>query len=175
MIITVSMEIPGGCWNTTGLSSSFGRIRVHVSLATVLLGINAHHCISFTIISLLLSGNWSDKKIHISIISHRHSDVNGCVRRFYLKNTGMAGLASAWAMARRKPKEYRHKVDAATRCSDVWPHTWPDLWNADGALSITHPFPLLIRGRRLWCLPIQYYGKDFLESDSTHEKTPTTG
>ena len=45
----------------------------------------------------------------------------------YLKDTGMAGLASAWAMARRRPKEYRRKVDAATRCSGVCPHTWPDL------------------------------------------------
>ena len=36
---------------------------------------------------------------------------------------GMAGLASAWAMARRRPKEYRRKVDAATRCSGVCPHT----------------------------------------------------
>ena len=41
----------------------------------------------------------------------------------YLKNTGMAGLASAWAMARRRRKEYRRKVDAATRCSGVCPHT----------------------------------------------------
>ena len=40
----------------------------------------------------------------------------------YLKDTG---LASAWAMARRRPKEYRHKVDAATRYSSVYPHTWP--------------------------------------------------
>ena len=40
----------------------------------------------------------------------------------YLKDTGMA---SAWAMARRRPKEYRRKVDAATRCSGVCPHTWP--------------------------------------------------
>ena len=31
----------------------------------------------------------------------------------------MAGLASAWAVARRRPKEYRRKVDAATRCSGV--------------------------------------------------------
>ena len=38
----------------------------------------------------------------------------------YLKD---AGLASAWAMARRRPKEYRRKVDAATRCSGVCPHT----------------------------------------------------
>ena len=40
----------------------------------------------------------------------------------YLKDTGMAGLTSAWAMARRRPKEYRLKVDAATRCSGVCPH-----------------------------------------------------
>ena len=30
----------------------------------------------------------------------------------YLKDAGMAGLASAWAMARRRPREYRRKVDA---------------------------------------------------------------
>ena len=41
----------------------------------------------------------------------------------YLKDMGMTGLASAWAMARRRTKEYRHKVDAATRCSGVCPHT----------------------------------------------------
>ena len=44
----------------------------------------------------------------------------------YLKDAGMAGmagLASAWAMARRRPKEYRRKVDAPTRCSGVCPHT----------------------------------------------------
>ena len=41
----------------------------------------------------------------------------------YLKDMGMAGLASAWAMARRRPREYRRKVDAATRCSGVCPHT----------------------------------------------------
>ena len=40
----------------------------------------------------------------------------------YLRDTGMAGLASAWAMARRRPKEHRRKVDAATRCSGVCPH-----------------------------------------------------
>ena len=38
----------------------------------------------------------------------------------YLKDTGMAGLASAWAMARRRPKEYRRKVDAATHCSAAY-------------------------------------------------------
>ena len=37
----------------------------------------------------------------------------------YLKDTGMAGLVSAWAMARRRPSENRRKVDAATRCSGV--------------------------------------------------------
>ena len=38
-----------------------------------------------------------------------------------LRYTGMTGLASAWAMARRRPSEYRRKVDAATRCSGVCP------------------------------------------------------
>ena len=38
----------------------------------------------------------------------------------------MAGLASAWAMARRRPEKYRQKVDAATRWSGVRPHTCPD-------------------------------------------------
>ena len=33
----------------------------------------------------------------------------------YLKDMGMTGLVSAWAMARRRPKEYRRKLDAATR------------------------------------------------------------
>ena len=33
----------------------------------------------------------------------------------YLKDMGMTGQASAWAMARRRPKEYdRREVDAAT-------------------------------------------------------------
>ena len=41
----------------------------------------------------------------------------------YLKDAGMAGLASAWTMARQWPKKYRRKVDAATRCSGVCPHT----------------------------------------------------
>ena len=39
----------------------------------------------------------------------------------YLKDTGMAALALAWAMARWRPK-YRRKVDAATRCSGICPH-----------------------------------------------------
>ena len=38
-----------------------------------------------------------------------------------LKDVGMTGLASAWVMARRT-KEYRRKVDAATRCSGVCSH-----------------------------------------------------
>ena len=42
----------------------------------------------------------------------------------YLRDTGMAGLACAWAMDRRRPKEYRRQVDTATRCSGVCPHTW---------------------------------------------------
>ena len=41
----------------------------------------------------------------------------------YVSDMGLEGLASAWAMASRTPTEYRRKVDAATRCSGVWPHT----------------------------------------------------
>ena len=41
----------------------------------------------------------------------------------YLKDMDMTGLASAWVMARRRPREYRRKVDAATHCSGVSPHT----------------------------------------------------
>ena len=37
----------------------------------------------------------------------------------YLKDTG---LASAWLMVRQRPREDR-KVDAASRCSGVCPHT----------------------------------------------------
>ena len=54
----------------------------------------------------------------------------------YLKDTGMAGLAFAWVMARRRPKEYRRKVDTALdpelRMTDVFPSQcvgkafWPD-------------------------------------------------
>ena len=40
----------------------------------------------------------------------------------YLKDTGMAGLASAWTMARRRTKEYRRKVDAR-RAAPACPHT----------------------------------------------------
>ena len=45
----------------------------------------------------------------------------------FLKDMGMAGLMSAWAMARQRTKEYRRKVDAAPRCFGVCPHTRPDL------------------------------------------------
>ena len=50
-----------------------------------------------------------------------------CQAESYLRDMGMTGLASAWAMARRRPglaKEYRRKVDAATHCSGVW---WPKI------------------------------------------------
>ena len=39
-----------------------------------------------------------------------------------LKEMGM-GQASAFGMARRKPLEYRQKVDGATRCSGTCCHT----------------------------------------------------
>ena len=39
-----------------------------------------------------------------------------------MKDTGMTGLATAWAMAKRRPNEYRRIVDATTRCSGVYPH-----------------------------------------------------
>ena len=48
-----------------------------------------------------------------------------------LRDLGVAGLASAWAMARRRPNEYRRTVDAATRCSGACPHTWPNLPNGN--------------------------------------------
>ena len=35
----------------------------------------------------------------------------------------MMGQASAWGMARRRPLEYRQKLDAATRCSGAYSHT----------------------------------------------------
>ena len=39
----------------------------------------------------------------------------------YLRNAGMAGLASAWAMA-EGDRVHRHVVDTATLCSGVCPH-----------------------------------------------------
>ena len=44
----------------------------------------------------------------------------------YLKDMGMAGLASVWTMARQRTKEYRRKVDAATRCSGCPDRPPPD-------------------------------------------------
>ena len=46
-----------------------------------------------------------------------------CQTEAYLKDMGMAALASGWAIARCRPNKYRRKVDAATRCSGVYPHT----------------------------------------------------
>ena len=47
----------------------------------------------------------------------------------YLKDMGMMGLASAWAMVRHqmRPKQYRRKLNAGTRCSGVCSSqlTWP--------------------------------------------------
>ena len=40
----------------------------------------------------------------------------------HLKEMG-TGQASAWGMARRRPLEYRWKVDTATRCSGACSHT----------------------------------------------------
>ena len=40
----------------------------------------------------------------------------------YCKEMGL-GQASAWAMAIRRPREYRRRVDAATRCQGACPHT----------------------------------------------------
>ena len=40
----------------------------------------------------------------------------------HLKEIGM-GQASTWGMVRRRPLEYRRKVDAVTRCSGACSHT----------------------------------------------------
>ena len=50
--------------------------------------------------------------------------VEGAPTHFMVASSGVisegcGGPDVAWAMARRRPKEYRRKVDAATRC----PHT----------------------------------------------------
>ena len=42
---------------------------------------------------------------------------------FYMKDIGLAGLASAWAMATRRPKGYRRKVDAATHSLSAYAPT----------------------------------------------------
>ena len=44
----------------------------------------------------------------------------------YMRDMGMAVLASAWTMARRRPKEKRRKMDAVTHCSGVCTHTSPE-------------------------------------------------
>ena len=41
----------------------------------------------------------------------------------YLEEWGVTGLASAWCLARRRPKEYNSKVNAAKRCLGVCSHT----------------------------------------------------
>ena len=48
----------------------------------------------------------------------------------------MAGLASAWAMGRQRPKEYRRKVDAATRCFGVCPPIHDLRWSAHRSIRI---------------------------------------
>ena len=80
-----------------------------------------------------------------------------CLRQMesYLKDTGMTGLAAVWAMARWRPKKYRRKVDAATRCSGVYPHTWPT-WIYPGRLRSANEiqdFPemhSIITGKPWW-------------------------
>ena len=52
---------------------------------------------------------------------YRHGGLSACLgdgqTEAYLKDMVMTGLASAWAIARRRPKEYRRvRMDAATRC-----------------------------------------------------------
>ena len=49
------------------------------------------------------------------------------------------GRVAAWRMAIRRPKEYRSKVDAATRCRGAWSHGltdcvrwWSFCWGGDG-------------------------------------------
>ena len=48
-----------------------------------------------------------------------------CDSEDYLKDMVMTGLASVLAMAKRRPKDYRHRVDAATRCYGVQFHFSP--------------------------------------------------
>ena len=79
---------------------------------------------TWTFLSFLLNFCWDGAKNRSCYHAGRRSHALCGVLS---EGAGMAGLASAWAMARRRPKEYRRKVDAATRCSGVCPHTWPDL------------------------------------------------
>ena len=48
---------------------------------------------------------------------HKHSTFNWC---------SDISVPYQYPSARRRPKEYRRKVDTATRCSGVCPHTWLD-------------------------------------------------
>ena len=72
-----------------------------------------------------LGGNHTLRGCVSGVLSEGYGHDGPCVclgdgqTEAYLKDMGMTGLASVWAMARRRPKEYRHKVDAATRCSGV--------------------------------------------------------
>ena len=43
---------------------------------------------------------------------------------FYIKTTGIAGLASGWAMARRRPKDQVARWTRQRVCPHTWP--WPD-------------------------------------------------
>ena len=56
----------------------------------------------------------------------------GAPTRFMVASSGVLSGGyghggSAWAMSRRRPKEYRRKVDAGTRCFGACPHTLPYL------------------------------------------------
>ena len=60
----------------------------------------------------------------------------------YLKDTGMVGLASAWALARRRPREYRHKVALLRRMPLylIWP-AFVAIWvTFIGLLPLYHNF-----------------------------------
>ena len=58
--------------------------------------------------------------IHLLAIAQADARPDGQTEA-YLTDTGMTGVASAWVMARRRMKEYRCNMDAATRCSGVCP------------------------------------------------------
>ena len=62
----------------------------------------------------------------------------------YLKNMCMICPASAWAKAWQRPKEYRRKVDAATRFSGECPHT-----------SVPLSSILISLYKRLWKTPVE--------------------
>ena len=64
---------------------------------------------------------WLRNWLRMQIIIVRVSWSKAC-----LKDMCMTGLASASAMVRQKPKEYRRKVDTTTRRSVVCSNTWPN-------------------------------------------------